>query len=242
MSPRALLFSGAFASVPAALATLVAVAPAVAVAAPDAPAAEVPTDDAEAALEKARDHFARGEFAAAKDLLLAAYASSQRADLLFALGQAEFNLENFDAAIAYYEKFLATNPDAERTALTQQALGAARARIAAPKPPPPQKTIERHRWIPEYTGLAVLGVVGIGLGTALLVHGHGLGDDEGGSLADYDARIARSRSEQIAGLACTIGGALAIGGALIAWRVRTETVVAPSVTERAVGLAIGGRW
>jgi hypothetical protein len=88
----------------------------------------------------------------------------------------------------------------------------------------------------------VLGAAGLGLGTALLVHGHGLGEDEDGSLSDYDLRIKRSESEQIAGLACTIGGALAIGGALVAWRVRTETVIAPSVSERAVGVAIGGRW
>jgi len=230
MGPRALVLCAAL------------VAARSAAAAPDTAGSGVVTDAADTALDEARDHFARGEFAQARDLLLRAYESSRRADLLFALGQAEFNLENFEAAIGYYEKFLATNPDAERTALTQQALGAARARIAAPKPPPPPRTIERHRWIPEYTGLAVLGVVAIGLGTTLLVHGHGLGDDESGSLADYDLRIARSRSEQIAGLACTIGGALALGGAFVAWRVRTETVIAPSVSERAVGLAIGGRW
>ena len=229
MSPRALVLLGVLA-----LATPAA-------AAPEAPP-RTDADDAEAALVQARDHFSRGEFAEAKMLLLAAYASSHRADLLFALGQAEFNLENFVEAIAYYERFLATNPDAERAALTQQALGAARARIAAPKPVPAPRTVERHRWLPEYTGLVVLGTAGVALGTTLLVDGHGLGDDESGSLADYELRIKRSQNEQIAGLACTVGGALAIGGALVAWRVRTETVVAPSVSERAVGIAIRGRW
>lgn len=199
-------------------------------------------DDAEAALDQARERFAAGEFAAARDLLLRAYERSHRADILFALGQAEFNLENFEAAIGYYEQYLATNPDAERTALTQQALGAARARIAAPKPPPPPRTIERHRWTPEYTGLVVLGITGIGIGTALLVHGHGLGDNADGTLADYELRIERSENEQIAGLAATIGGAVAIGAALVAWRVRTETVVAPRISDHAVGVALGGRW
>ncbi len=212
-----------------------------AAAAPEAPA-RADADDAETALAQARDHFSRGEFAEAKTLLLAAYTSSHRPDLLFALGQAEFNLENFVEAIDYYEKFLATNPDAERAALTQQALGAARARIAAPKPVPAPRTVERHRWQPEYTGLLVLGGVGLALGTALFIDGHGLGNDESGSLADYELRIKRSQSEQLAGLACTIGGALAIGGALVAWRVRSETVIAPSMSERAVGVAIGGRW
>ncbi len=214
-----------------------------ALAAPAAAAPEVPADTGGAALDQARAHFARGEFAAARDLLLAAYTSSHRADLLFALGQAEFNLENFVAAIDYYEQFLATNPDPERTALTQQALGAARARIAAPRPAPPPRTVERHRWLPEYTGLVVLGAAGLVLGGSLLVHGHGLGRDDGGSLSDYELRIKRSQSEQIAGLVSAIGGALAITSAVVAWRVRTETtVITPSLSERAVGVAIGGRW
>lgn len=212
-------------------------------AAPAEPASDEAGDDAETALDQARERFARGEFAAARDLLLRAYDRSHRPDVLFALGQAEFNLENFEAAIGYYEQYLATNPDAERAALTQQALGAARARIAAPKPPPPPpKTIERHRWTPEYTGLAVLGVAGIGIGTALLVHGHGLGDNGAGTLADYELRIQRSENEQLAGLATTIGGAVAIGAALVAWRIRTETVLAPRISEHAVGVALGGRW
>lgn len=205
---------------------------------------EAPPDDAGAALAEVREHFARGEFAAARDLLLATYTSSHRADLLFALGQAEFNLENFVAAIDYYEQYLATFPDPERTAVTQQALGAARARIAAgPRPAPPPKTVERHHWIPEYTGLVALGGVSLALGSTLIVHGHGLGEDDDGSLADYQLRIKRSQSEQIAGLVATIGGTVAIAGALIAWRVRTETtVVTPTVSERAVGVAIGGHW
>lgn len=220
-----------------------------AAAAPDLAAEPPPDGDATIALEQARQYFTRGQFAAARDVLLRAYERSHRADLLFALGQAEFNLEHFEAAIDYYEQYLATNPEPERAALTQQALGAARARIAAPKPlppPPPPRTSERHRWRVEYTGLVALGTASIGLGTALMFHGHGLGKDQSGTLAEYDRRITRSETEQLGGLACVIGGGAAIAGALIAWRLKTETVtetvISPRISERAVGLAIGGRW
>ncbi len=201
---------------------------------------------ADAALARAREHFGRGEYAEAKVLLESAYASSHRADLLFALGQAEFNLEHFTAAIAYYEKFLATDPDRDRAALAQQAIGAARARIAAPTPAlarTPPVVIERHRWAPEYSGLLVLGGVALAIGGSLLYHGHGLGDDESGTLREYEERLQRSRGEQITGVACIIGGVVSLGAAVIAWRVRTvTTVVTPSVSEHAVGVAVGGRW
>ncbi len=206
-----------------------------------------PEDPTDLALARAREHFGRGEYAEAKVLLESAYELSHRPDLLFALGQAAFNLEHFTEAIDYYTRFLATEPDRDRAALAQQAIGAARARIAAPTPVPvpvrAETLIERHRWMPEYTGLVVLGGVALGLGATLLYHGHGLGEDESGTFADYESRLQRSRSEQITGVACGIGGAVAIGAALIVWRVRTETtVVAPSVSEHAVGLVLGGRW
>ncbi len=204
------------------------------------------SEPADAALARARDHFGRGEYAEAKVLLESAYASSHRADLLFALGQAEFNLGQFTEAMAYYEKFLATGPDRDRAALAQQAIGAARARIAAPpQPPAPRapKLYERHRWAPEYTGLLVLGGVALVLGGSLLAHGHGLGDDESGTLTDYEQRQNRSRGEQITGVACAVGGLVSISAAVIAWRVRTETtVVAPKVSEHALGVEVGGTW
>lgn len=207
---------------------------------------------ADAALARARTHFSRGEYAQAKLLLVEAYQSSHRADLLFALGQAEFNLDHFALAIEYYEKFLATGPDPDRVTVAQQAIGAARARLVAPPPPPPPapaRIVQRHRWQPEYTGLLALGGVALALGGGLLVHGHRLGEDDGGSLTDYEGRLERSHNEQLTGLLCSIGGGVVIGAAVVAWRVRTvsETqpqavVVTPSVSEHGAGLAIGGRW
>jgi hypothetical protein len=64
---------------------------------------------------------------------------------LFALGQVELNLGHFAKAIDYYERFIASEPGAEQTALAQQAIGAARAKLAekppvvAPPRPPPHR-------------------------------------------------------------------------------------------------------
>ena len=213
------------------------------------PVPEVPSvEDTEVTMAKVREHFARGEFTEAKALLESAYAASASPALLFALGQVSFNLGEFPRAIEYYEKFLGTAPDAEQAALAQQAIGAARARIAAPPPPPPPPPkvhkIELHPWSPVYSGLLVLGGAAVATGGAFIYHGHGLGRDETGTQTNYERRLERSRIEQNRGLALAIGGGVLIAAAFVTWRVRTETriVVTPSVGERAASLAIGGHW
>src|SRR4051794_10734892 len=52
-----------------------------------------------APLAKARTLYAAGDFVHAREELLAAYALEPRPDLLFALGQAEFNLHHYREAI-----------------------------------------------------------------------------------------------------------------------------------------------
>nr|MBA3464263.1 hypothetical protein [Deltaproteobacteria bacterium] len=187
-------------------------------------------------------------YAEAKALLEVAYTASASPALLFALGQVSFNLGEFPQAIRYYEQFLATAPDAEQAALAQQAIGAARARIAAPPPPapPPPKVekLELHPWSPLYTALLVVGGAAVVTGGAFIYHGHGLGKDETGTQTNYERRLERSRIAQNRGLASAIGGGVAIAAAFVIWRVRTETriVVTPSVGERAASLSLGGTW
>lgn len=208
-----------------------------------------PATDEEATLERVREHFSRGEYAEAKALLEAAYATSSSPALLFALGQVSFNLQDFEAAIRYYERFLATNPDPEQAALAQQAIGAARGRLSAPPPPPPPpppvvRTHQVHPWSELYTGLVIGGGVALLAGAGLIVHGHRLGDDESGTLTNYERRLERSRTAQSAGLALGIGGVAVIATAFVIWRARSETrvIVTPAVGERAAGLALGGAW
>jgi tetratricopeptide (TPR) repeat protein len=205
--------------------------------------------DETATLERVREHFARGEYVEAKALLEAAYAASSSPALLFALGQVSFNLGELRTAITYYERFLATNPEPDQAALAQQAIGAARGRLAAPPPPPPRpepppvvRTHVVHPWSRLYTGLAIGGSVALVAGGGLIVHGHGLGDDESGTLADYERRLERSRTEQSVGLALGIGGLAVAASAFVLWRVRSETRVIVTPAEQSAGLAVRGAW
>ncbi|OPZ01214.1 MAG: Tetratricopeptide repeat protein [Alphaproteobacteria bacterium ADurb.BinA305] len=98
-----------------ALALVLASSPALA--GDDPPANPPPSDPSPPAdddLARARELFQRGEHAAARALLLRAYEQTQRPALLFALGQVELNLGNPQAAIDYYEKFIASGPTGER--------------------------------------------------------------------------------------------------------------------------------
>src|SRR5262245_61534328 len=78
------------------------------------------TDRPTAIVERAREHFRRGELAEARRLLLDAYRRGSDPGLLFALGQVELRLGHPRAAIIYYERFLASHPQGEEAALAQQ--------------------------------------------------------------------------------------------------------------------------
>ena len=91
-------------------------------------------------MAKARDLHAKGDFDGARAEILAAYQLDPRPELLFALGQLEFNLHHYQAAIDYYERFTATKPNAEQAAIAEQAIGAAKAELSHAPEPPPQPT------------------------------------------------------------------------------------------------------
>lgn len=226
---------------------------AVAIASTPAHAEETAKDTVEAAsdpsavLVRVRAHFAAGEFDQARTLLVDAYARAPRTEFLFALGQVEFNLGNYSAAIDYYERFLATSPDAEQSALAQQAIGAARAQLAiqrdrVPAPPPVRRVRD---WDVTNTGLVVLGGAAIVLGAGLIVFGQRLDDDRSGTLRDYDHRLDQAITMQWSGVACGAVGALVIGAALVRYgirRVDERTIVQPIAGPGTVGLALERRW
>lgn len=219
-----------------------AVVIALALAAPLAHAQIAPSAPPEDVLVRVRAHFARGELEEARALLLDAYAATPRPDLLFALGQVEFNLGDYRAAIAYYERYLATSPASEQAALAQQAIGAARARVAIVEPPPRPARV--REWDGVNTGLVALGGATIIIGAGLATYGHRLGDDRSGTLSEYDRRLDRSLTLQWAGAACGALGAAVIGAAIVRWRVRRvdEPRIAPIVSPEAVGLVVERRW
>ena len=183
-------------------------------------------------LARGRELYERREFVHARDELLAAYQLDPRPEILFALGQVELNIGQFARAIDYYERFIATNPGADEVALAQQAIGAARARLAetrvivAPPRPPPHPV-----WDVEDTGLAALGGA---------VHTAG---DHSGTLSEYNDRLSQAATTQWAGAGCLAAGALAIGGAVLRWRLHlVDTEIQPVAGPRGAGVTWIGRW
>lgn len=206
------------------------------------PAARADTVDDH--LARVRVLYEQRDFARARLELLAAYQLEPRPELLFALGQVELNTGHFAQAIDYYERFIATNPGADQVALAQQAIGAARARLAerpavlAPPRPPPQP-----RWDIEDTGLAALGAAAATVGAGLVVYGYRLGNDRGGTLAQYSDRLSQATTTQWAGAACIAAGALAIGGAILRWRLHlVDAELQPVATSTSAGASWVQRW
>jgi len=178
------------------------------------------------------------DFLGVRRALLAAYEKTHEPGLLFALGQVEIQLEHYQAAIDYYEKFVATKPPQDQIDLAQQAIAAARLQITKQKPP-------RHRyWTGGDTALIVIGVAAIGAGAGGFLYGHHKGDVHDGTLTDYDRRLDRARLLQIGSVGLAATGAATIGLALIRWRLRPEDGYEVSATAEAGGgsVMVSGRW
>src|SRR6185503_4156621 len=98
-----------------------------------------------------RRAYEEGDFETVRRELLKAYRLAPEPQILFALGQVELNLGNYEAAIRYYEKFIESGPSDEQAALAQQAIGAARMRKSQPKPkpapePPKRPAVPPRQW------------------------------------------------------------------------------------------------
>lgn len=228
------------------------------VAAPAAADQPVPEETVDVALARIREHITGGRLAEAKELLTVTYQRSGRAELLFALGQVEFNLGNYRDAIARYQAFLATNPPRAQMALANQAIGAARDRLDKPIVAPPlaekrPASVLRtpagpprlvRDWDAVDSVLAGLGGAGVVTGAVVFGIGYARGNDHSGTLLDYDRRVVRSRTWQYAGIGISGAGAILVGIALARWRVhRVEVVpIQPAASGEAVGFAVGKRW
>jgi tetratricopeptide (TPR) repeat protein len=189
------------------------------------------------------------QYAEARDLLLQVYKLGPKPELLFTLGQVEFNLEHFQAAIDYYQKFLDSNPGPDETALAQQAIGAARARLVAPPP----KVIEREAPRPAYdrdwdawsTSLVAVGGATAIAGTIVWLRGYRLGHEEANSTARlYGERLDRAKKWQWIGAGIATAGAVIAGAAFVRFAVHRVEVapIAPGASPGAIGLALEHAW
>jgi len=221
--------------------------------------ADTPEPDGPKIPPDLRRAYEEGDYEAVRRELLKAYNLDPRPQLLFALGQVEFNLEHYDAAIRYYEKFIETRPSEREIALAQQAIGAARMRLNQPKPepeppapppppqPPPQQPerprVPPRQWYAEDSGLVALGGAAVAVGGGLLYYSHLLGDDHSGSLADYDNRVKQSRTTMWTGAGIASAGAIVIGVTLLRWRLRPDgSDLAASIAPGSATFVLAGRW
>ncbi len=201
--------------------------------------AQSPTEDPvfAAHVAKAQELYTHGDLVHAREELLAAYAIAPAPDLLFGLGQVEFNLAHYAKAIEYYEQFMTTNPDGEREAFAQQAIGAARIELRRPPPPPPP--LPPHR---EWDGIATTLVIGGGVlgagGAALLYYAHHLSLDHTGALQHYDGQIHRARIAQWTAVGGFAAGAALISAAILRWRLHlVDTTIEVHPTQGGVAVS-----
>lgn len=179
-------------------------------------------------VEELRDAYKRGDYVTVRKKLLELYALEPKPEILFALGQVELNLGHYAAAIDYYEKFIATQPTDDQVALAQQAIGAARMRLAHPDRPPqvivekvpaPEHPLEEpRRWSTEDTGFVALGGAAVLVGAGLLYYAHSLGEDRGGTLSSYDMRVDQSRTTTWTGIGIAAAGTVVIAIPLVRWQ------------------------
>lgn len=205
------------------------------------------TAASDAGLQRARELYAHGDFAQAREALLAAYERDPRPALLFALGQVELKLGHYQAAIDYYERFTATDPDPSQAALAEQAIGAARMALSRPPPQPqPQPATPRRPPQREFDKLDSALVLGGGLAAAasgiLFYEMSQLANDRSGTLAAYQHRVDRARLARVGGVAVAATGAIAIAAALVRWRLHlVDTEVEIQVAPTGVGVTVGRR-
>lgn len=192
-------------------------------------------------MAKIRELYKAGDFEGVRSELIAQYDEKPDPALLFALGQVELNLGNYESAISYYEKFIATNPAEDQIALAQQGIGAARIRLQEPDRPPPDTTVDPTKGLPEgegtkepdptgepppvppgkrwtvtRTGFVAFGGAAVLLGAGLLYYSHSMGNDHSGTLSEYDRRLDQARTTKWTALGIAAAGTLIVG-VTVAW-------------------------
>jgi tetratricopeptide (TPR) repeat protein len=208
---------------------------------------QAPHDSADDHIAKARTLHDKGDFEGALAEIATAYKLDPRPELLFALGQLEFNLHHYQAAIDYYERFETTQPTPEQAAIAEQAIGAARAELSRPPPSTtplqaaPAPPLHVH-WDGIDTGIAAFGGLAIVASGALLYEALHLARDGGGTLSDYNDRLDTARHLRIISAASAGAGVIAIGAALLRWRIHlvADTSIEVQASPNGAGVSLAG--
>ncbi len=215
-----------------------------------APAARA-DDTVDDHVARARAAHDRGDFAQAREELLAAYQLEQRPALLFALGQVELNLGHYKEAIDYYERFKATNPPPDQAALAEQAIGAARLVLERPPPrvlPPAPPPAPPHReWDGFDATLATIGGVSMIASGLLFAESSRLADERSGSLATYAHHVDQAHLARDSAFGCAGAGVLVLGAALLRYELHlVDTTLSVDASARSATVSLerrlGGSW
>jgi tetratricopeptide (TPR) repeat protein len=143
-------------------------------AAPEAPM----RPEAQALYDQAMSLYSTRKYPEAIRLFEAAYAIDPKREILFGQAQATRLAGDCAAALPLYQRFLATDPPPQQVEATRIAAGRCEAAVNIRPPPPPPPVIvtppppppASPRWYADARGglLVGAGVVGIGVGVALL--------------------------------------------------------------------------
>jgi tetratricopeptide (TPR) repeat protein len=100
--------------------------------------------DAKDHIQRATAAHAAGHFDEALKELTLAYALDPNPELLFAIGQVHMKLGDCTSATTFYERFIATKPDAKEAAIAQKAIASCKdhPREAAVEPPKDEPKVE----------------------------------------------------------------------------------------------------
>jgi hypothetical protein len=180
--------------------------------------------EAKAQYDEAMALYAAHDYRAAIAHLQTAYALDPRREILFAEAQATRLAGDCAGALPLYRRFLATSPPPQQVEATRIAVARCEAAALAPAPPPaviaaPPPPPPPPRWYQDRAGglLAGAGVVGLGIGAALVASAHTADDDARAVTSRYDAyETQRNKAERrwLAGVGALVAGSgLLVAGA-----------------------------
>lgn len=204
-------------------------------------------DDDKAHVDAAMKAHADGNFELALTELQAAYDIAPKPELLYAMGQVQAKLGRCKEAIVLYEKFAATQTDADSKAITRQAIDACKVEEpqqppppTKPPPPPPPKPSTKQPFYTDVLGDALVGA-GVVAGVAsVLVYVAARGDlddaEVAPTLTQYRDDVDAAKTKRAIAVALAIGG-----GALIAGGIVRFATIDP-LPEGGAVVAIGGRF
>jgi tetratricopeptide (TPR) repeat protein len=197
-------------------------------------------------VEKATELHKANKFAEALEELKTAYALDPQPQLLFAMGQLNVALGRCPDAIPFYERYLASHPDADAANATREAIevchrdppGPMTAPVAPPPeaarpvpPPPPPPAHDERPWYGDKLadGLVIGGVVSGVIGLVMYRKATAALDDAGHA-ADYTASsrlVDEAHRDRTYAVVFGVAGAalVAAGAAHYMWT--REVAVAP---------------